>query len=96
VVSPLYLLYPLGNNSAVQCGAHLSSGPPSFRTIFRNEKIVPKMSFASSWALNRVGRALADPISGAAPWLAALEPEMGLVDVPLEEIGLSCLAQSLE
>lgn len=28
--------------------SHLSSSPPSFRTIFRSEKTVPKTSFASS------------------------------------------------
>ena len=28
--------------------SHLSSSPPSLRTIFRREKTVPKMSFASS------------------------------------------------
>ena len=32
--------------------SHLSSGPPSFLTIFLREKIVPKTSFASSSALN--------------------------------------------
>ena len=54
------------------------------------------MSFASSWALNRAGRALAGPISAVAPLLAALESEIGLAGVPPEDIGLSCLAQSLE
>jgi hypothetical protein len=55
------------------------------------------MSFASSWALNRAGRALAGPRSGGAPLLVALEPEMGRMDVPPPpEIGRSCLAQSLE
>ena len=29
---------------------YLSSGPPSFRVMFRNEKTVPKMSLASSCA----------------------------------------------
>ena len=43
----------------------LSSGPPSLRTIFRREKIVPKMSFASSLAERRVGRERAGPVSGA-------------------------------
>jgi len=33
----------------------LSSGPPSLRTMFRSEKMVPKISFASSSAL-RPGR----------------------------------------
>ena len=33
-------------------GLYLSSPPPSFRTIFRREKTVPKMSLASSSALN--------------------------------------------
>ena len=77
-------------------GIHLSSGPPSFRTMFRSENMVPKMSFASSCALNRAGRALAGPRSGGAPLLVALEPEMSRVDVPPPEIGRSCLAQSLE
>lgn len=31
---------------------YLSSSPPSFLTIFRRENTVPKMSFASSSALN--------------------------------------------
>jgi len=31
----------------------LSSSPPSFRTIFLSENIVPKISFASSAALSR-------------------------------------------
>jgi hypothetical protein len=30
--------------------SYLSSGPPSFLTIPRNEKMVPNISFASSWA----------------------------------------------
>ena len=30
----------------------MSSVPPSFRTIFRSEKMVPKMSLASSFALS--------------------------------------------
>jgi len=75
---------------------YLSSGPPSFRTMFRRENIVPNISFASSCALSLVGRALAGPRSGAAPLLATLEPDMGLVARPLEDTGLSCLAQSLE
>lgn len=76
----------------------LSSGPPSFRTIFRNENIVPNMSFASSCALNRAGRALAGPRSGGMPLLATLESEIGLddFDAPLDDKGRSCRAQSLE
>ena len=35
--------------------SHLSSSPPSLRTIFRKENTVPNMSFASSSAL-RAGR----------------------------------------
>lgn len=31
---------------------YLSSSPPSFRTIFRKEKTVPKINLASSSALN--------------------------------------------
>jgi len=59
--------------------------------------MVPKINFASSCALSLAGRALAGPRSGAAgPVLAALEPERGRAAVPLDDIGLSCLAQSLE
>ena len=54
------------------------------------------MSFASSCALNRAGRTLAGPISVVAPLLTALESEMGRAGAPPEDIGLSCLAQSLE
>jgi hypothetical protein len=75
---------------------YLSSGPPNFRTMFRIENMVPKISFASSCALSRAGRALAGPTSGAAAVLATLEPDMGLVDAPLDDIGRSCLAHSLE
>ena len=53
------------------------------------------MSFASSCALNRVGRALAGPISGV-PLLAALESDMGRAGAPPEDIGWSCLAQRRE
>jgi hypothetical protein len=68
------------------------------RTIFLSEKIVPKMSFASSWALSRAGRARAGPRSGARvlPPDAVLEVEMGLVEVPDEEMGRSCRAQRRE
>lgn len=76
---------------------YLSSGPPSFRTIFRRENIVPKMSFASSWALSRVGRALAGPRSAAiVPLLAMLGSEIGRAGVPPVETGLSCLAHNRE
>lgn len=44
----------------------LSSCPPSFRTMFRREKIVPKISLASSWADRRAGRARAGPLSSTA------------------------------
>ena len=47
------------------------------------------MSFASSLALNRAGRALAGPMSVIAPLLAALELEIGRAGVPLEDNGLS-------
>ena len=40
----ILLFSPLG-------AMYLSSGPPSFLTMFLNEKIVPKTSFASSSAL---------------------------------------------
>jgi hypothetical protein len=62
--------------------------------MFRSENIVPKMSFASSCALKRVGRALAGPISVIGGLLVELDPEIGLVDAPLS--GRSCLAQSRE
>jgi hypothetical protein len=52
------------------------------------------MSFASSCALKRVGRALAGPISVIGGLLVELDPEIGLVDAPLS--GRSCLAQSRE
>lgn len=80
----------------MECDArYLSSGPPSFRAIFRKEKIVPKMSLASSWALSRAGRALAGPRSTTTPLLVPLESDTGLVfEVAVEEVGLS-LAQSL-
>lgn len=65
--------------------------------MFRNENMVPKINFASSCALNLAGRALAGPRSGATgPLLAALESERGRAAVPLDEIGRSCRAQSLE
>jgi hypothetical protein len=68
---------------------YLSSGPPSFRTILRSENIVPKMSFASSFALSRAGRALAAPVSVMAGLLVLLEPEIGLPCTPPEDIGRS-------
>lgn len=61
--------------------------------------MVPKMSFASSWALRRAGRARAGPRSGgAAPLLAGgPEPEIGrgVGSTPADR-GRSCRAQSLE
>ena len=75
---------------------YLSSGPPSFRTIFRSENIVPNMSFASSFALSRAGRDLAAPVSVIAGLLVLLEPEIGLPCTPPEDIGRSCAAHSLE
>jgi hypothetical protein len=74
----------------------LSSGPPSLRTIFRNEKIVPKMSFASSCADKRAGRARAGPASGASAGarfvglLLLLDVEMGLAGV--RDVGRFCCA----
>lgn len=35
--------------------AYLSSGPPSLRTIFLREKMVPNINFASSSALKAFG-----------------------------------------
>ncbi len=60
--------------------------------------MVPKMSLASSWALSRAGRARAGPRSGARmlPPDALLEVEIGLVEVPDEDIGRSCRAQRRE
>ena len=79
----------------------LSSGPPSLRTMLRNEKIVPKISFASSWAERRAGRARAGPKSGAASvWPEEVDVvEMGRVEdgfVPKREEGRSCRAQRRE
>lgn len=73
---------------------YLSSGPPSFRTILRRENMVPNMSLASSFALNRAGRDLAGPVSVIAGLLELLEPEIGLPCAPPEDIGRSCAAQS--
>jgi len=69
----------------------LSSGPPNFRTIFLREKMVPKISFASSWALRRAGRARAGPRSGTSvfPPDAVLDVEMGRLDAAEEEMGRS-------
>lgn len=58
--------------------------------------MVPNISFASSCALSRVGRALAGPRSGGGPLLETLDPDIGLADVPPEDIGLSCRAYSRE
>ena len=74
---------------------YLSSGPPSLRTMFRRENIVPNMSFASSFALSRAGRDLAGPVSVMVGLLVLLDPEIGLPCVPPEDIGRSCAAQSL-
>jgi hypothetical protein len=77
--------------------AYLSSCPPSLRTIFRSENMVPKMSFASSWALSRAGRALAGPKSGCIPALAKLISEVGCAFfvAPADDGGLSCDAHNL-
>lgn len=79
----------------------LSSGPPNFRTMFRNEKIVPKISFSSSWAERRAGRARAGPESGVSAGarfvglLVLEEVEMGREGV--RDDGRSCCrAQSFE
>jgi hypothetical protein len=74
---------------------YLSSGPPSLRTMFRRENIVPNMSFASSFALSRAGRDLAGPESVIIGLLLLLEPEIGLPCAPPEDVGRSCAAQSL-
>lgn len=64
--------------------------------MFRSEKMVPNMSFASSFALSRAGRALAGPVSVMAGLLVELDPEIGLACAPPDDIGLSDVAQSLE
>jgi len=66
--------------------------------MFLSEKMVPKINFASSCALNLAGRALPGPRSGAPLVLdAALAPEMGrLAEGELEERGRSERAQSRE
>jgi hypothetical protein len=69
---------------------YLSSGPPSFLTIFRNENTVPNMSFASSLALNLAGRALAGPRSGGgAPLIDTFGSDIGRFVVPESEGGRS-------
>jgi hypothetical protein len=78
----------------------LSSGPPNLRTIFRNEKIVPKMSLASSCAERRVDRRGGfSSLVGASVMGAEdeLEVEIGLEGGGPEEIGRSgCRAQRRE
>jgi hypothetical protein len=73
---------PAPYHSPQRLETYLSSGPPSFLTIFLNEKIVPNINFASSCALNLAGLALAGPRSGAgalmAEALTVLAPEIGL------------------
>ena len=69
--------------------------------MFRSEKIVPKISFASSCAERRAGRARAGPRSGAASvWPEEVEVvEIGrAVDevVPEREEGRSCRAHRRE
>ena len=61
--------------------SYLSSSPPSFRTMFRKENTVPKMSFASSSAL-RAGRD-----EDANP-LGAFTSEAGREALLPEEVGL--------
>lgn len=56
---------------------YLSSSPPSLRTIFRSEKTVPKMSFASSSAVNGARF----PLPGAVPLLNGLTSEAGREDL---------------
>jgi hypothetical protein len=68
----------------------LSSGPPSLRTIFRSEKMVPKISFASSCAERRAGRARAGPRSTERAALASLVEEMGRLGLgPVKEVAWS-------
>jgi hypothetical protein len=64
--------------------------------MFRSENIVPNMSFASSFALSRAGRALAGPASVMGGLLVELEPEIGLAWAAPDDMGLSGVAQSLE
>ncbi len=72
----------------------LSSGPPSFLTIFRSENMVPKISFASSCAESLAGRARAGPRSGVGTRVLGFEvleevdrgrPDAG---VPADERGV--------
>jgi hypothetical protein len=82
-------------HSGRKTGAYWSSGPPNFRTIFRSEKIVPKISFASSSALSLAGRGRPGPLSGS-PALAVLEPDCGrralvALVAALEEAESHCL-----
>jgi hypothetical protein len=85
----------VSNSSDPRTDTYLSSGPPSLRTMFRSEKIVPNMSFASSLALSRAGRARAGPLSVMGVVLMVPEPESGLACAP-PDMGLSWAAQSLE
>ena len=61
--------------------SHLSSSPPSLRTIFRKENTVPNMSFASSSALKAGREEDANP-------LGAFASDAGGGALIPEEVGL--------
>lgn len=62
--------------------SYLSSSPPSLRAMFRNEKTVPKISFASSSVV------CADwPKTGGSPLAGADASEVGREDFPANELG---------
>lgn len=61
--------------------AYLSSSPPNFRTMFRNEKTVPNMSFASSSVVRSDC-----PKTGGTPLLEGIS-EVGREGFPDIEVG---------
>ena len=67
---------------AIRTLTYLSSSPPSLRTMFRSEKTVPKMSFASSSAL-KVGL----PVPVDTPLLRGVVSKVGREDALPVEIG---------
>lgn len=66
--------------TALSGNTYLSSKPPSFLTIFRNENTVPKTNFASSSALSIFIAALVS----VAPLPVAVSPPLPADDVGLE------------
>jgi hypothetical protein len=61
--------------------SYLSSSPPSFRTMLRKEKTVPKMSLASSSALKAGRDEDVNPLS-------AFASDAGREALPPDEVGL--------